>query len=1229
MIPTVKERQAGSYDFRKYYENLCALHNCSPLTTVTCHVGEGVLDISADRVRVSDWEPLLAALKINRNLRFIAIRSFYQHANLSDNVYSRYRRRPPALLSSSRLLLNLCKCLRQCMRVTENLTFLELQNLPMSRASLLQICEGIERNRTLKHLSFEGSSVNDEGLADICRVLRCAPNISTLNLTACNVTKFGIPSLTMLINFQAMQRHNAAWQESLRYRFPELDRLGGLKRITMNDNPGIGDEGSVLLADALIDDLWVKAIDLQACNLGDTAASTWLAVLIGLRVANANKSVVINNETHLQSNVSGLDNQHRGNFSLVVLDLRRNPDISRDLLRAVTERALINSEGKQTEFSWLKAGPQTPSKLCSGVITYPWPGITGMTKLPGSYHSDTGESIQSTDRSGRRSKSKDSIYHERRHNVNDTPMHIQHKDNLSDRPPFIPAGGRLRCNSAGPRYSTDCRIPHKCNLDLTKKSNRYSHSGESGPFSERAVWKPPGIARINNKASCNKPSTPLSARTESGGGIPWRTAARASRCRDYPSHHCPGKTCLESRALHLDYDLVHRYKTTANSNSSKHPMPDPSHSSRKSIIYPSARSLNTTTSDGHRHQSQCHKQNRLNSKQTPNSKLSSSTPNPSSRLSGSITQQKLKQLMVNDHDILKIDSNSVQELRSFIYRLTSLIENLQNSKKNKTNTSNEELHILQDTFEDLCSLVSRITEKNYQCPDEGCPTELTINDNDNDNNHNNNRMEKNFTENYPTTTTTTYFTGIRSSNGGGGGGSHRYRLDSKLKNEQKYQAYVIGSSSRSRSSGSGNNRSCSTKPPPTVKNHIHWKTYAKTRAVQTDSPKQLVTVDESIGVNHANTNTTKITTTTTTPTATPRVVVVSIDNSNNQIGNDVEEDSQLTPTTTLTDNNDNNASLWIMNYDDNNNNNNNNNANGSSDDKNHNDVQLGGQCFNIMKNNNKNNENNNAMTTANHQLMDNFDIYKRSSQTDQFYAELKANTMINRMNESTMHNNKKLSKDEKEEKKDTTQMQNSRSEMKINEIWPVNSTLMMDEKATSSSCLFNIPSIEQNSCQENINSIHDNNISNNKVSFDGKEYNNMYTTERYNQDLNKFNALNIEQNITNKNHELNNTSNSFLNDENFQTNENKNGDYAGNINLNLNNYNDDDDDDKASDDELFDELIMENYCSPIHSSSDNNSDNYNAIVFDNNYSSDTSSLHMNGTNLFYQSTNNSLISTEN
>ncbi|VDQ17052.1 unnamed protein product, partial [Trichobilharzia regenti] len=168
------------------------------------------------------------------------------------------------------------------------------------------------------------------------------------------------------------------------------------------------------------------------------------------------------------------------------------------------------------------------------------------------------------------------------------------------------------------------------------------------------------------------------------------------------------------------------------------------------------------------------------------------------------------------------------------------------------NTSNEELHILQDTFEDLCSLVSRITEKNYQCPDEGCPTELTINDNDNDNNHNNNRMEKNFTENYPTTTTTTYFTGIRSSNGGGGGGSHRYRLDSKLKNEQKYQAYVIGSSSRSRSSGSGNNRSCSTKPPPTVKNHIHWKTYAKTRAVQTDSPKQLVTVDESIGVNHVS-----------------------------------------------------------------------------------------------------------------------------------------------------------------------------------------------------------------------------------------------------------------------------------------------------------------------------------------------------------------------------------------
>jgi len=55
-----------------------------------------------------------------------------------------------------------------------------------------------------------------------------------------------------------MLRHNEAWKDSLRYRRPDLDRMHGLRRITLNCNPLIGDQGTQVLADVLKDDLWVK-----------------------------------------------------------------------------------------------------------------------------------------------------------------------------------------------------------------------------------------------------------------------------------------------------------------------------------------------------------------------------------------------------------------------------------------------------------------------------------------------------------------------------------------------------------------------------------------------------------------------------------------------------------------------------------------------------------------------------------------------------------------------------------------------------------------------------------------------------------------------------------------------------------------------------------------------------------------------------------------------------------
>ncbi|KAF6040570.1 CEP78 [Bugula neritina] len=78
---------------------------------------------------------------------------------------------------------------------------------------------------------------------------------------------------------QAIMRHSEAWKSSLRYRAPDLDCMPGLRRITLNRNPLLGDNGAKALADSLKDDLWLKAVDLQECGLTDVGAEHLLDAL--------------------------------------------------------------------------------------------------------------------------------------------------------------------------------------------------------------------------------------------------------------------------------------------------------------------------------------------------------------------------------------------------------------------------------------------------------------------------------------------------------------------------------------------------------------------------------------------------------------------------------------------------------------------------------------------------------------------------------------------------------------------------------------------------------------------------------------------------------------------------------------------------------------------------------------------------------------------------------------
>lgn len=60
---------------------------------------------------------------------------------------------------------------------------------------------------------------------------------------------------------QATRRHSEAWAESLRYRRPDLDCMNGLRRISLNCNTLVGDQGAKALAEVLGEELWLKGKD--------------------------------------------------------------------------------------------------------------------------------------------------------------------------------------------------------------------------------------------------------------------------------------------------------------------------------------------------------------------------------------------------------------------------------------------------------------------------------------------------------------------------------------------------------------------------------------------------------------------------------------------------------------------------------------------------------------------------------------------------------------------------------------------------------------------------------------------------------------------------------------------------------------------------------------------------------------------------------------------------------
>lgn len=71
-------RRRGAHDFMACYDFACARQESVPLTAVKMHLDKGMLDFNGDRIKLTDWTPILNCLSINKHLHHVAISSTYQ-----------------------------------------------------------------------------------------------------------------------------------------------------------------------------------------------------------------------------------------------------------------------------------------------------------------------------------------------------------------------------------------------------------------------------------------------------------------------------------------------------------------------------------------------------------------------------------------------------------------------------------------------------------------------------------------------------------------------------------------------------------------------------------------------------------------------------------------------------------------------------------------------------------------------------------------------------------------------------------------------------------------------------------------------------------------------------------------------------------------------------------------------------------------------------------------------
>ena len=215
-------QQRAAFDFESQYENLCYLSDISPLRSVKASIAQGLLDINGDLLRSPDWPPLLDALKTNKSLSDICLRSNPKsdpHPTGKEN--NNENNGSPSTFGADRLppirtrdvTYRLCLSLKECLSVSPAIVTLQLQGIPLRERDVVLLAKGLKDNGSIVTLSLEGCQIGDKGAEIVCDNVKKLRTLKTINLASCGLSASGAEVLSLLIRHQSIRRHDDAWKD--------------------------------------------------------------------------------------------------------------------------------------------------------------------------------------------------------------------------------------------------------------------------------------------------------------------------------------------------------------------------------------------------------------------------------------------------------------------------------------------------------------------------------------------------------------------------------------------------------------------------------------------------------------------------------------------------------------------------------------------------------------------------------------------------------------------------------------------------------------------------------------------------------------------------------------------------------------------------------------------------------------------------------------------------------